>query len=85
MLERTSRRIENLNENLRRISFSILILVATLSILAETSRGILIPDSKRVYGISLAGLLMYLALIIGKIGGAFSQYSSCFPSFSRQF
>jgi hypothetical protein len=66
MLERTFRRIENLNENMRRISFSILILVATLFILAETSRGILIPDSKRVYGISLAGLLMYLALIIGK-------------------
>ncbi len=66
MLERTFRKVGNLNENLRRVLFSVLILIAILFILAETSRGIFIPDSKRVYGTSLAGLLIYLALIIGK-------------------
>jgi len=63
---KTFRKIENLNENIRRILFIILILMAILFILAETSRGIFIPDPKRVYGTSLAGLLIYLALIVGK-------------------
>lgn len=64
MLGGIFRRICHLNEELRKILLNILIFVTILLILAETSRGIFIPDSRRVYVISLAGFLIYLILVL---------------------
>lgn len=51
-----------LKPELKRVTSIVLILIAALLILTETSRGILVLDSHRVYGLAISSFLLYLAL-----------------------